>query len=126
MEVLKHIIICATDDGAEDKCIHLFLKYWNKVHFLVGNEIYVYKGEDIYQENLYLSKQMISFIQYSGYPMGVTPQDEAAQKHLKWHIDTLLLMDAHTMKEMEIIFGKSRKLLVFSPSTWLLMMYLLW
>lgn len=98
------------DDGAEDKCIHLFPKYWNEVHFLVGNEIYVYKGEDIYQENLYLSKQMISFVKYPGYPMGVTPQNEAAQ----------------TMKEREIIFGKSRKLLAFSPSTCLLMMYLLW
>lgn len=104
MGVLKHIILWATDDGAEDTCIPLFPKYWNEVHFLVGNEIYVYKGEDIYQENLYLSKQMIGFVKYPGYPMGVTPQDEAAQKHLKCHIDTLLLMNAHTMKEREIIF----------------------
>lgn len=78
----------------EGKCTKLFPEYWNGGHLLLGNELYVYKGDDISREELYLKKRMVSFVKDLGYPRGVTPQDEASHKHLKRLTDTRQRMDA--------------------------------
>lgn len=65
----------------------------------MGNGLYVYKWDDISHMDLYLMKQLIGFIRELGYPEGITPCDEASQKHLKRLVDTCLLLDACTREE---------------------------
>lgn len=58
----------------------------------MGNGLYVYKMSDLYHEELHLNKWLVSFVKDLGYLGGVIPQDKVSEKHLKWRIDTHLLM----------------------------------
>lgn len=73
----------------------------------MGNGLYIYIEEGLYQEYLYLNKQIMNFFKDPIYTRGVTPPDEASHKHLKRLTDTRLLMDAYTREERNIIFGES-------------------
>lgn len=42
-----------------DKCTILFLNYWNKVYFLMGSELYVYKEDDLTQGDLYMKRSLV-------------------------------------------------------------------
>lgn len=54
------------------------------------------------------------FIKDMGYHMGIIYRDEAFWKRSKCLIDTLLLMDARTKEDREIIFCMSQMPLSFS------------
>lgn len=58
------------------------------------NELYIYKEEDLFQEDLYLNKWQVGFVKELGYVGGITSRDEASQRCLKRLIETYLLMDA--------------------------------
>lgn len=51
----------------EGKRVNLFPKYWIEGQFLMENGVYVYKEENLSLEDLYLNKQLISFIEDLGY-----------------------------------------------------------
>lgn len=85
---------------------NLFSKYWNKCHFLKGNGLYVYKEDDLSQEEIYLIRRRTAFVKELGYVGDTTPWDKASQKRLKWIIKTHMLMDAHTKKERKVLFGE--------------------
>lgn len=65
-----HATVCAIGYKVGGRCTNLFPKYWIEVHFLIGNGLYIYKGDNISQEDLYLKKQMIGFVKDPGYAMG--------------------------------------------------------
>lgn len=107
-------------------CTSLFPKYCYKSHFLIGNELHVYKGGNLSHEDLYLKKSTICFIKELGYPVSITPRDEASRKHLKRIIDTHLLVDACIKDGRKVIFGISLMHLVSSLPTRLFIIFLLW
>lgn len=70
----------------------------------MGNGLYVYKENDLYQEKLYLKKQGVSSIKELDHAEGVNPRDEASHKLLKHFTKTCLLMDAHINDERNVFF----------------------
>lgn len=70
----------------------------------MGNGLYIYKWDDIYHMDIYLKKQLMSFIRELAYHEGITPCDKASQKHLKRLVDTCLLLDAYTREEGRLFF----------------------
>lgn len=46
-----------------------------------------------------MKKRLVKFVKDFIHARGVTPQDETLKKHLKWLIETRLLMDACTKEE---------------------------
>lgn len=43
-----HAIVSAVGDGVKGKCTKFFPKYSNESNFLIGNELYIYKEEDLF------------------------------------------------------------------------------
>lgn len=70
----------------------------------MGNGLYVYKDDDLSQEDMYLNKCLMGFVKELGDLGGVTSQNEASLKRLKWLIKTCQLMDVRTKEEMKVIF----------------------
>lgn len=68
-----HINVYVIGDIVEGRCAQLLSKYWTESHFLMGNEVYVYKKEDLTAEYLYHKKQKMGFISDLGYFGGGTP-----------------------------------------------------
>lgn len=101
-----HAIVCTIGTRKKNTCTDLFYTYLNKGHFLTENGSYVYKESDLYQYELYLKKNMPTFIKELGYIGGVITNDKNSKKHLKWLIETNLLMDVRTKEEMKVIFCK--------------------
>lgn len=75
-------------DGVKEGCAKLFLKCWTENHYLMGNELYVRKEEDLPKEVLYHEKQLASIVKDLGYIKGGISKDEANRKRLKCLIDT--------------------------------------
>lgn len=97
-------MVCTLSTGMEDICISLFHKYVNKGHFLTENELYAYKEDDLSQKKLYLNKRMVTSVKELGHARGVTPQNKASRKCLKWFINTHLLMDTRVKEKRNVIF----------------------
>lgn len=100
-------MVCVVGDEVEEKYVELFPKYWNVSHFLMGNEVYIYKGQDLSHKELYSKKRLTNFVKDMGYLGGVTPQDEPNWEFFKCLINTRMLMDIRTKEERNIIFGMS-------------------
>lgn len=49
----SHERVYDVGNGVGAKCVELFPKCWTERHLLIGNKVYVYKEEDLYEENLY-------------------------------------------------------------------------
>lgn len=64
-------------------------------------------------EELYLNKRLITFFKELGYVRGIVPQEETSRKHLKWLIETCMLVDANTEEEMRVIFVKYPTIFIF-------------
>lgn len=60
----------------------------------MGNELYVYREDDLSQEEIYLKKLLVAFSIELGNVWGVIPQGESSKRRLKWLIETRLLMYA--------------------------------
>lgn len=101
-----HEIACTIGTRKKNTCTDLFYTYLNQGNFLTENGSYVYKESDLYQYELYLKKKMPTFIKELGYIRGVITNDKNSKKHLKWLIETNLLMDVRTKEEMKVIFCK--------------------
>lgn len=71
-----HGVVCMVGNDMRGRCTNLFNKYWNNGHLVMRNELYVYKRDDVFQENMYLKKWMMGFVKVLGYPRGVTPRGE--------------------------------------------------
>lgn len=74
--------ICGIKIGQEYKCTYLFRKFWSQGHFLMGNELYVYREDDLSQEEIYLKKLLVAFSIELGYVWGVIPQGESSKRQL--------------------------------------------
>lgn len=44
--------VCTIGDRVEERCVELFSKYWVESHFLMENNAYVYKEENLTAEDL--------------------------------------------------------------------------
>lgn len=97
-------MVCTLSTGMEDIGISLFHKYVNKGHFLTGNELYAYKEDDLSQKELYLNKRMVTSIKELCHARGVTPQNKASRKCLKWFINTHLLMETRVKEKRKVVF----------------------
>lgn len=86
----------------------------------MGNGPYIYKEGDLSKDELYLRKQLVTFVKGLDHFGGVIPSDETSKKRLKWHVKTRLLMDARTKEEKKAIFGE---ILVLFPSTIIFVIY---
>lgn len=71
----------------DGRCAKMFPKYWTESHFLMGNNLYVYKKYDFYDEAQYHKKQLINFISSLRYFVGGTPMEEVENKRLQRLID---------------------------------------
>lgn len=60
----------------------------------------------MFQEEPYLEKKVSHFFKDLGYFRGIVPRDKASKKLLKQLIETRLLMDENTKKDMKVIFSK--------------------
>lgn len=65
-------------NGAGDKCIKLFPKYWNMGPFLMGNRLCIYKRGALSQEEMKLKILLTNFVKNLGYFRGAIPRDEAS------------------------------------------------
>lgn len=72
----------------------------------MGNNICVYKHEDLIAEDFYLKKRLMSFINDLSYFGGGTLIHEVGRKHLQRLIDIQLLIEARSWEDRKFIFGK--------------------
>lgn len=70
--------------------------------FLIGNEVYVYKDNDLTIEDLYQKKRLMSFFIDLGYFRGGTPTEETDQKCLQRIINVQLLMETRSSEERKV------------------------
>lgn len=77
-----HEIMCIIWTKMEDMCSNMFHKYWNKGHFMMRNDMYVYKEGDISLEEIYMKKQLVTFIKELDHIGVVTHCDESSNKYL--------------------------------------------
>lgn len=83
LHLKAHAMVCMVGNDMRGRCTNLFNKYWNNSHLLMRNELYLYKGDELSEENMYLKKWMMGFVKVLGYPRGVTPQDKDSRRTLK-------------------------------------------
>lgn len=91
-----HVTVYTIGNEVDGKCTELFLKYWTERHFLMGNEVYVYKEKDLFEEDTYQKKRLISLVKDLSYIGRGIPYNQDDRKHLKFLIDTRLLVEAYT------------------------------
>lgn len=106
---IAHANICIIKANLKYKLTDLFFTLWSQCHFLMGNGSYIYKEEDLSQNELYLKKQLVAFSKELGYVKGIVPQDESSRRLSKRLTETRLLIDANTIEERKVIFGKFLK-----------------
>lgn len=54
----------------DERCSHLFSKYWNECHFWMGDLLYVYCEKDLPDEAWYQKGRLMRFINNLGYIRG--------------------------------------------------------
>lgn len=57
------------------KFLDIFSKFLGQSHFLEESGSYVYKMDDLTQEDIFLKRQRVSLYKALGYARGVTPSD---------------------------------------------------
>lgn len=65
-----HAKVSSIGTEIKNQCTGLFWKFWNQCHFLLENELYVYKESDMWHKELYLKKQLVTFFKELGYVGG--------------------------------------------------------
>lgn len=68
-----HVTVCVVRDRVRRRCDKLFPKYRIESRFLMRNNLYVYKGDNLFDEARYQKKRLMNFINNIRYFRGGTP-----------------------------------------------------
>lgn len=94
-----HATVCIIGYIVDGRCVELFNKCWTVSHFLMGNNVYVYKDEDLITDELYQNKLLMSFIRDLGCFGGGTAIYEVNQNFLQYLVNVQLLMEPRSQGE---------------------------
>lgn len=75
-----HVKICKIEHMPSYVSANLFCKFWSQSHLLTWNESYVYKEDDIYQEDVFLKRKMVDFYKEVSYVGYTVPPNVASDK----------------------------------------------
>lgn len=90
----------------EGRCDPVFPRCWLEGQFLLENDTYIYKDEDLSQEYLYQKIMLVGSIISLSHLGGGIPSEEADKKFLRFLIDVQLLLETPTREGQKFAFGK--------------------
>lgn len=102
----SHAEIYSIDPGLPYQCSCIFSKFWHQINFLLDLGSYVYRMDNLSQEDVFLKKWLVSFFEDLGYVRGVVPPDAASKKQLQRLTETRLLMNVDSKLSRNVIFGE--------------------
>lgn len=74
--------------------------------FLSDSGSYVNKIKELFGEDVFQKRKLVSFFNGVSYDEGVIPPDAASRKQLKWFMETHLLVEFDSKEARKIIFGE--------------------
>lgn len=72
---VAHANTCNIDSKSPYQCSDKFSKFWRESHFLADNGFYVYRLYDLSQEEFYIKRKLVAFLEDLGYVVKVFLRD---------------------------------------------------